>query len=151
MLAEHEALVTGVDNHRLVHQPLSLEVPEQPADIVIHPLDAAQVALEIALVGELRVFRLTKRLVDLHVLPHVALNMSLGNTGADFSQQAVVDPANCYRSVIATLVEACGFWDLNLLEVGVIAPGVVEHIVRCLEVVHQEEGPALVTTSQPGQ
>ena len=85
VLAKHEALVASVDDHRLVHQPLGFEVPEQPPDIVIHSLDTAQVALEVALVRELRVFPVAKRLVDLHVLSHIALDVPLGNAGANFT------------------------------------------------------------------
>ena len=50
VVAEVEALVGGVDDDGVVGESLAVEEVEQPADVVVHRGDAAQVVLDVALI-----------------------------------------------------------------------------------------------------
>ncbi len=50
VFAEIEALVGRVNDDRVAGQPLIVEELEQPADALIHGLDAAQVIVHVALI-----------------------------------------------------------------------------------------------------
>ena len=58
VLAEEEALVRGVDDQRVLGQALGVQPVQQPAHALVDGSDGAQVALEVALVLEVRVVAL---------------------------------------------------------------------------------------------
>jgi len=51
VVAKEEALVRGIDDDRVVRQPLPVEEVEQPPDVLVERRDAAQVVLDVALVA----------------------------------------------------------------------------------------------------
>ena len=53
--------------------------------------------------------------------------------------------------MISKFVETLGLRDLDIIEIRIVTPGVVEHIVRRLEMMHEKEGLALVPYPKPGE
>ena len=106
VIAEEEALVGGVDDDGVVGQAFGVEVIEQPADVVVDALDAAQVVLDVDLVGPLA------QGVALEVGREVALEVGLEHVLADLHG----DGGDAAGASFVVIVEVVGLGDVSVVE-----------------------------------
>lgn len=77
VLAEHEALVGGVENDGVVEVTGFAEGLDEAGDVVVYTADGAEVFLEVTLVGDTQVVVVGKGIIDEHVVAHVAAFVAL--------------------------------------------------------------------------
>ena len=141
VLAEHEALVGGVNDDRIIEFAFVREVLEQPRHAVIDAAHGAQVFLQIALVGRALVGAGGERGIDEHMMPHVAAGVALADRRAHALGRR--------RAVVGGLPQAGRFGDVGVCVEEIVALGVLEIIVRRLEMVHQEKRFRAVAALEP--
>ena len=150
-------MIAGVDDDGIVVETLGLEVVEEALQIVVHTLHAAEVLAEVSLIGEASGLALGKlgdivvsgqllgkALLEVHGIGTAQIAFADG--GADMRRQFILitargDGAEAGRHI----VERRRLGDLHIGEVFLIARGVFKIIVRCLELVADEERLVRVT------
>ena len=153
MLAEQHALIAGVDNDGVLQQVVILQVVDDTLQVVVDALDAAQVLPDVQLIGVMRNFSVGKvvpagKSLDLPpVVPGQVAFRPLGRDRRAYdADERVVLSAGRNRAEMRAglIVEINRLGNVRVLEIVLVPLGVDKHVVRRLEMVHEEERLALV-------
>ena len=161
VLAKHETLVAGVDDQGVVHLTGFFEVLEESTQVVVDALHATEKFLEVCVVGQACVLFVGVvcgvvvcgeflREASGQITQVGPARVAVADRGADVRDQFILVSPGRKRSELGMPgPESIRFRDVQVGQIGFVALGIFEVVVRCLVVVHEEEGLVLFAVLEP--
>ena len=140
MLAQVEPLIAGIDNDRIVIDPVGFEIINDPFQIVVHSFHATQIRFQIFLIGVANNLLVAMGLIQFFgprpaaarhgVIPP---RIAAADRGADKRDQLVLISARGDGAMIFAVTHIIRFGNRDIRQISFVPRRVLEVIVRRLE------------------